>query len=131
VRRLTILFVDSDFGAQARIQRVLDDAFTLQCVSSVDEAKDFLDEFVPDLLISEVVIGQDNGLELCRYVRNTPALRHMPIMLLTSLSTLSDKVAGFEAGTDDYVVKPFDAHHLQARIRLLFRIKRLESRLHV
>lgn len=131
MRRLTILFVDSDSGAQARIQRALDDAFTLQCVSSVEEAKEFLDEFVPDLLISEVVIGQDNGLELCRYVRNTPALRHIPIMLLTSLSTLSDKVAGFAAGTDDYVVKPFDAHHLQARIRLLFRIKRLESRLHV
>jgi DNA-binding response OmpR family regulator len=131
VRRLTILFVDSDSGAHTRIQRALDDAFTLQCVSSVEEAKEFLDEFVPDLLISEVVIGQESGLDLCRYVRDTPALRHIPIMLLTSLSTLSDKVAGFEAGTDDYVVKPFDAHHLQARIRLLFRIKRLENRLHV
>jgi len=131
VRRLTILFVDSDSGAQARIQRALDDAFTLQCVSSVEEAKEFLDAFIPDLLISEVVIGQENGLDLCRYIRDAPGLRHIPIMLLTSLSTLSDKVAGFAAGTDDYVVKPFDAHHLQARIRLLFRIKRLESRLHV
>jgi DNA-binding response OmpR family regulator len=131
VRRLTILFVDSDSGAHARIRRALDDAFTLQCVSSVEEAREFLDVFVPDLLISEVVIGQENGLELCRYVRDAPALRHIPIMLLTSLSTLSDKVAGFEAGTDDYVVKPFDAHHLQARIRLLFRIKRLERRLHI
>src|SRR5947208_2930809 len=102
-RRLTILFVDSDSGAQDRIQRALDDAFTLQCVSSVEEAKEFLDAFLPDLLISEVVIGQENGLDLCRYIRDTPGLRHIPIMLLTSLSTLSDKVAGFAAGTDDYV----------------------------
>jgi DNA-binding response OmpR family regulator len=131
VRKLTILFVDNDCGAQARIQRALDDAFTLQCVSSVEEAKEFLDEFVPDLLISEVALGQESGLELCRYVRDTPVLLHIPIMLLTSLSTLSDKVAGFAAGTDDYVVKPFDTRHLQARIRLLFRIKRMESRLHV
>jgi DNA-binding response OmpR family regulator len=50
----------------------------------------------------------------------------MPIMLLTSCATLQDKVAGFQAGADDYVVKPFDAQHLMARIRLLARIKRLE-----
>jgi DNA-binding response OmpR family regulator len=49
-------------------------------------------------------------------------------MLLTSCATLQDKVAGFQAGTDDYVVKPFDAQHLMARIRLLVRIKRLEQR---
>ncbi|TMD63844.1 MAG: response regulator transcription factor [Chloroflexi bacterium] len=47
-------------------------------------------------------------------------------MLLTSLTTIQDKVAGFEAGADDYVVKPFDTRHLVARIRLLSRIKRLE-----
>ncbi len=47
-------------------------------------------------------------------------------MILTTLSTLQDKIAGFEAGADDYVVKPFDARHLIARIRLLSRIKRLE-----
>ena len=56
----------------------------------------------------------------------TWSLRHLPIMLLTSLTTIQDKVAGFEAGADDYVVKPFDARHLVARIRLLSRIKRLE-----
>jgi DNA-binding response OmpR family regulator len=49
-------------------------------------------------------------------------------MLLTSCATLQDKVAGFQAGADDYVVKPFDTHHLMARIRLLARIKRLQHR---
>jgi DNA-binding response OmpR family regulator len=52
-------------------------------------------------------------------------------MLLTSRSTLQDKIAGFDAGIDDYVVKPFDAYHLRARIKLLSRIKRLERRLQV
>ena len=49
-------------------------------------------------------------------------------MLLTSLTTFQDKVAGFDAGADDYVIKPFDTRHLIARIRLLSRIKRLEQR---
>jgi len=48
-------------------------------------------------------------------------------MLLTSLTTLQDKFAGFDAGTDDYVVEPFDARHLMARIRLLARMKHLET----
>ena len=54
-------------------------------------------------------------------------LHHLPIMLLTSLTTLQDKIAGFDAGADDYVVKPYDARHLMARIRLLTRMKNLEQ----
>jgi DNA-binding response OmpR family regulator len=82
---------------------------------------------MPDIVICEVLLGQESGLELCRFIRNTPSLRHLPIMLLTTLTTLQDKIAGFDAGTDDYVIKPFDARHLTARIRLLARMKRLEQ----
>lgn len=110
------------------MQHALGGGFVVKCVVSVTEAKALLNVFVPDILISEVVVGQENGLDLCRYVRNQSSLRHLPIMLLTSLTTLHDKVAGFDAGTDDYVVKPFDVLHLQARVRLLSRIKRLEQR---
>ncbi len=85
-----------------------------------------LETNLPDVLICEILLGQENGLDLCRSIRSTPSLCHLPIMLLTSLTTIQDKVAGFEAGADDYVVKPFDARHLVARIRLLSRIKRLE-----
>ena len=100
----------------------------MQAVDSVTEAKQYLESDPPDILISEVIVGQEKGLDLCRYIRSVPSLRPLPIMLLTSLATLQDKVAGFDAGADDYVVKPFDAHHLVARIRLLSRIKRLEKR---
>jgi len=128
LRRLKILFVDNDPHTRDRMQHVLDNGFAVQTVASVTEAKECLSTFLPDILISEVVIGQENGLELCRYVRSMPSLSHLPVMLLTSLATLQDKVAGFNAGADDYVVKPFDAYHLQARVRLLARIKRLERR---
>lgn len=131
LRRLNILFVDSDLNIHEKMQHVLGSGFVVRGVVSVTEAKEYLSMFLPDILISEVALGQENGLDLCRFVRNTVSLCHLPVMLLTSLTTLQDKVAGFDAGTDDYVVKPFDAHHLQARIRLLSRIKRLERRLHV
>ncbi len=128
MRRLHILFVDNDLHAHERIRQVLGDDFAVQAVDSVTEAKQYLESDPPDILISEVIVGQEKGLDLCRYIRSVPSLRPLPIMLLTSLATLQDKVAGFDAGADDYVVKPFDAHHLVARIRLLSRIKRLEKR---
>lgn len=129
VPRLTILFVDSDPNAPTRMQQIATTDFVVHCVASIQEAREHLLTSVPDLIITEVVVGKGNGLDFCRALRHDPTLRHIPIMILTSLSTLSDKVTGFEAGADDYVVKPFDAQHLQARIRLLLRIKRLERSL--
>lgn len=110
------------------MQQALGNGFVIKCVASVAEAKECLHAFIPDVLISEVVLGQENGLDLCRYMRCQSSLQHLPIILLTSCTTLQDKIAGFDAGTDDYVVKPFDLYHLQARIRLLARIKHLEQR---
>ena len=126
LRRLKILFVDNDLNTYEKMQRALGNGFIVQHVASVTEAIEILGTSAPDILITEVSVGQENGLDLCRFVRGKVTLHYLPIMLLTSLTTTQDKIAGFNAGTDDYVVKPFDAHHLQARIRLLSRIKRLE-----
>jgi DNA-binding response OmpR family regulator len=110
-----------------KMQQALDDSIMLHSVTTLAEARRYLAENTPDVLICEMHIGQESGLELCRFIRSTPSLYYLPIMLLTSLATLQDKIAGFEAGADDYVVKPFDARHLVARIRLLSRIKRMEQ----
>jgi DNA-binding response OmpR family regulator len=127
LRRLHILFVDSDVNARDRVQQALGSGAIVQWAATLTEAERYLVTYVPDIVISEVQLGQEDGLDLCRSVRSTPSLRHLPIMLLSSLTTIQDKVAGFDAGADDYVVKPFDARHLMARIRLLTRIKRLEQ----
>jgi DNA-binding response OmpR family regulator len=127
VRILTILFVDNDLKTRNRIQQTLKDDFVVHCAASVTEAKRWLATSQPDILIAEVPLDAENGLDLCRYVRSIPELQRLPIMLLTSLTTLRDKVAGFDAGADDYVVKPYDARHLKARIRLLARIKAIEQ----
>ena len=127
LRRLHILFVDSDSNSRDRMQQIVGSGFVVECAATLSDARLYLEAQLPDILICEVLLGQENGLDLCRFVRSAPALRHLPIMLLTSLTTFQDKVAGFDAGADDYVVKPFDTRHLMARIRLLSRIKRLEE----
>ena len=130
MHRLHILLVDSDVQARKKMQHTLHDVFVVTCVTSLAEAKQILETSPPpDILITEVLLNQENGLELCSYIRTgKESLQKLPIMLLTSLMTLRDKVRGFEAGADDYVVKPFDGHYLIARIKLLARIKRLEPR---
>ncbi|GAC1354064.1 MAG: hypothetical protein NVSMB38_31530 [Ktedonobacteraceae bacterium] len=130
MHRLHILFVDSDIQACKKIQQTLQDVFFVTCVKSLAEAKQMLEAAQPpDILITEVLLNQESGLDLCCYIRNGKETQQkLPIMLLTSLMTLRDKVRGFAAGADDYVVKPFDGQHLIARIKLLARIKRLEPR---
>ena len=112
------------------MQQTLHDVFVVTCVMSIAEAKKILETAPPpDLLITEVLLTQGSGFDLCSYIRTgEESQQKLPIMLLTSLMTLSDKVRGFEAGADDYVVKPFDGRYLIARIKLLARIKRLEPR---
>ena len=127
LRRLHILLVDDDPGAYNRIQQALGSDFHLSHAQSLIEARQHLIEYVPDIVICEVKLGAENGLELCRFIRTNPTLHHLPIMLLTSLTTLQDKIVGFNAGADDYVIKPYDARHLMVRIRLLTRMKNLEQ----
>jgi DNA-binding response OmpR family regulator len=129
LRRLHILFVDSDPVGRERISQALQEEYVIAFASSLSETWTYLEAHVPDVLISELSLGQQSGLELCRAIRGNPAFSFLPIMLLTSLATLQDKVSGFEAGADDYVVKPYDTRHLAARIRLLVGIKRLEQNL--
>lgn len=126
LRKLQVLLVDSDPQMRDRVQQALGNGFSLRFARSLAEARRCLAEYLPDVLVCEIVLPDASGLEVCRQIRLSPALRRLPVMLLTTLSTIPDKVAGFDAGADDYVVKPFDARYLTARIRLLSRLKHLE-----
>ncbi|MCS6807996.1 MAG: response regulator transcription factor [Bacteroidota bacterium] len=80
-----------------------------------------------DLVILDLVLPKMNGLDLCKDIRSThPTL---PILMLTALGTTDNKIEGFDAGADDYLVKPFDFRELLARIRVLLKRKRYESAL--
>ena len=70
-----------------------------------------------DLIITDIILPGLNGIELCKQIR---ALKSgVPIIMLTALGTTDDKVDGFDAGADDYLVKPFDFRELLVRIRAL------------
>lgn len=74
-----------------------------------------------DLVISDIILPNLNGVQVCREIRS--AKPDMPIILLTALGTTDDKVEGFDAGADDYLVKPFDFRELLVRIRAVMNRK--------
>src|SRR2546423_1290418 len=72
----------------------------------------------PSLAIVDWMMPGTDGPELCRRIRQTDSLSHMYVILLTGRHTREDVVAGLDAGADDYIVKPFDADELRARVHV-------------
>jgi DNA-binding response OmpR family regulator len=70
-----------------------------------------------DVIIMDIILPKINGLELCRLIKAERP--EVPVIMLTALGTTDDKVEGFDAGADDYLVKPFDFRELEVRVRVL------------
>ena len=75
----------------------------------------------PDLVLLDLMLPQVNGWELCRRLKQDPATRELPVIMLTARSEEGDKILGFELGADDYVTKPFSTRELVARVRAVVR----------
>ena len=76
---------------------------------------------LPDLIILDVMMPDVDGFTVANRIRNNPSTKDIPILMLTALSMIQDKTKGFDAGVDDYLVKPFDLDELKLRVRALLR----------
>ena len=75
----------------------------------------------PDLVLLDLMLPDISGLEICRQLKTDPALREVPVMMLTARSEEIDRVVGFELGADDYVVKPYSLRELLLRVDAVLR----------
>ena len=85
-------------------------------------------KYLPDIIISDVMMPEKDGIEMTRELRADMTTSHIPIILLTAKTTIESKLEGLEYGADDYITKPFSATYLQARVEnLLMQRKKLQS----
>lgn len=75
----------------------------------------------PDLLLLDLTLPQQSGLEICKEIRRDQNLNRLPIIMVTGRAEVSDRILGLEVGADDYITKPFEPKELLARIRALLR----------
>lgn len=80
-----------------------------------------LEEEIPDLLLLDIMLPEEDGMEILRKLRSSKKTKNLPIIMLTAKGTEYDKVLGLDSGADDYVAKPFSMMELMSRIKALLR----------
>ncbi len=101
--------------------------YEVTIAATADSAQLEIDRVLPDLVILDWMLPGQSGLALAKRWRGAQRTRELPIIMLTARADESDKVAGLDAGADDYLTKPFSTHELMARIRALLRRKAPEA----
>jgi two-component system, OmpR family, response regulator QseB len=116
-----ILVVEDDPRLRERLARYLaGEGFRVTASGDAADARAKLRAINPDLLVLDVMMPGESGLELTESLRRSQA-QPVPILLLTARAAPEDRIAGFEAGADDYLAKPFDLDELAARLRAIVR----------
>ncbi|MFE4859851.1 response regulator transcription factor [Streptomyces sp. NPDC056670] len=119
-RRRTVLVVEDDPGVRSTLDQLLRfEGYRVLLASDGLEALDLLERHRPDLAVVDVVMPGLDGLALCRMLRRRGD--RLPVLVLTARHQIGDRVAGLDAGADDYLSKPFATEELFARIRALLR----------
>jgi class 3 adenylate cyclase len=125
-----ILIVDDEpFNLDLLEQELMEYDYVLERASDGVEALEKTASFEPDLILLDFMMPRMNGLEVVKRLRQEQKSKGIPVILLTAKASQQDKVAGLDAGADDYVTKPFDSIELLARVRAMMRLKEMHDTL--
>lgn len=119
-KRYRILLVEDNQDILSYISRNLSASYQIFTAGNGIEALEIVKKELPDMIVSDIMMPEMDGLELCRQIKQDIRLCHILVILLTARSMSLQMEEGFDAGADDYIVKPFRISLLQSRIRNLF-----------
>ncbi len=118
----TILVIDDDELVSRTLQRTLRlYDHQVMVANSGTEGLQTARRHPPDLFILDIMMPGADGYQVCRQIRGDPLLAELPVLFLTAKAKDEDKIEGFRAGADDYLVKPFNIEELQLRVKAILR----------
>ncbi|MCP3981269.1 MAG: diguanylate cyclase [bacterium] len=125
-----VLVVD-DIPANTRLLFAFlqNQGYEVVTASSGEEALDLVQQQMFDVILLDVMMPQLSGFDTCRLIKSNPKTQHIPVILVTSLNDVEDKVRGQENGADDFVTKPFNRMELLVRVKSMMRSKGLHDQL--
>ena len=91
------------------------------------EALEVVGQFKPDLILLDIMMPKMSGFEVCRKLKSDPALRDIPIIMVTALDEMGDIKRAVESGTDDFISKPVNRLELTTRVKSLLRLRHLKE----
>lgn len=119
-----VLVVEDHFDLRNFICEQIEDDYTVIEAEHGKKGLLLAEELLPDLIISDVMMPEMDGFELCKEIKSNFKTNHIPVILLTAKAALENKLEGLETGADDYLIKPFNTEELKARVRNLIHLRR-------
>ncbi len=113
----TILVVDDDNSSRGLVKKILEqEDYIFEGAGSGEEALEYLNENLPDLILCDILMPEMDGIEFCARLQLTPVLENIPLIMVTGMSTMDSLSRAYEAGADDYIIKPIRQVELLSRV---------------
>lgn len=126
--RQQILIIDDNADIRNYLRNILEKKYNVFEAANGKEGVSMTQKYLPDLVISDIMMPEMNGLECCQIIKQTKITCHIPVILLTARAQEAQRIEGFGHGADEYMTKPFSAEVLLARVNnLLSNHKRLKE----
>lgn len=122
--KMHILVIEDNNDIREYIRQALSDEFTVTTACNGLDGLQSVQAKCPDLIISDIMMPEMDGITLCRTLKDDIVTSHIPIILLTAKDSMDDKETGYESGADSYLTKPFSAKLLLSRIHNIIRRRR-------
>lgn len=119
----TVLLVEDEEDIRQYIMDELSADFKISTARNGAEGIQMANDLIPDLIITDVMMPEVSGIELCRTLKNQMVTSHIPIIILSAKTTVNEQIEGLEMGADVYMIKPFSMEHLKTQIIRLIHFK--------
>lgn len=128
-----ILSIDDDANNQLLLQKAFENTATMHIAYSGEEGLGMAALVKPDVILLDIAMPGMNGIEACKALKGNPATSQIPVLFLSAMNTLEDRLAGYKVGAEDYICKPINLYELKCKVDILMAyqgsLQQLDSRL--